>query len=218
MNPVDQFRERYIQTYKDPSERRQIVETGKIEEIISYMSGGYRAAAVFMAKAGLRREECCRVSVGDFDFDKNILFLKKSDLTRKRSNCRIPLDDQMIREVREHWEERRARGETLQSDSPAFATERGCRLLGEKFRQQTEKAAVMAGVHHSGNDVPLCQRFTPHCFRHWMTTTLMERGMPVSYIDEIRGDIRKGSRETYHHISDERLVETFRKFSPVLKI
>ena len=219
IDPVPQYRQRYLRTYKEKPQERQIVSAKKTKQIIkNIQADGYKTAALFLAKAGLRREECCRIDVGCFYFEQNLLVLKDSNDVRKRSNRRIPLDDEMTTAIKSHWKRREAKGETITPTSPAFVGPKGGRINGESMRKQIERAAELAGVHRTDRDAPLCEKFTPHCFRHWMTTTLIENGMCESLVEEIRGDNRRRRKsfELYNHISNERLVSEFRKYSPHL--
>lgn len=215
LNPVEQFRKRYLCLYKTDKEERQIVEQDTLEEILDGMSGGYQAAALLLAKSAMRREECLATVVGDFDLNRQMLYLQKNPNARKRSNRRIPLDRQTVAVLRMYWKQRADAGETVTAESAAFVTKRGKRIIGEHLRRAVSAAAMAAGAHDPKG--PLCKRFTPHCFRHWATTTLLASGMSPAYVDEIRGDKREGSREVYNHISDRKLVEELEKHMPVLQ-
>lgn len=90
------------------------------------------------------------------------------------------------------------------------------RMNGEFLRQFVQKAATEVGVHK--NEGELCERFSPHCFRHWYTSVLLNDGLDGAFVDELRGDSRSRSRDVYHQISDEVLIGKYRAHMPELNI
>lgn len=214
LNPTLIFRQRYLAPFKMQKEKRQLVSTDEIERIIKCTEYPYNVCAFVLAKTGLRRGEFCRLNISNFNFNKKIIILSDQELNRKRSNNRVPLDNQTIEVIKYHWKKRIDAGEHVSETSPAFSGKRGYRINGEYLRLYIREGAKKAGVHKTGG--ALCERFSPHCFRHWMTTVLVDSGIDGSYVDEIRGDSRDRARDTYHHISDKKLVEVYQQHIPQL--
>lgn len=164
----------------------------------------------------MRRAEFCRLNVSNINLEKMMIIIDKNDLNRKRSNNRVPLDLQTVDCILYHWKQREIAGEKITAQSAAFVGKRGNRINGEYLRLYLRDGAEKAGLHKTGG--ALCERFSPHCLRHWMTTELVDSGIDGSYVDEIRGDARGRARDKYHHISDKKLVEVYQKHIPQLHI
>ncbi|WNY26219.1 site-specific integrase [Methanolapillus millepedarum] len=246
-NPVVTFQKRYRCPYKIVQEERQIVDTPTLEDIITWAgtfvdrrngkydadkSALWKCVFVYYSKSGMRREELPALNISNFDIvGFKLDNLKDLDISTfefsggvlninshaKRTNCRVPLDKQMVVLVLEYWKIRVRRGEVLTLDSPAFLgggfKER---INGERIRQYLQKCAVPMGIHKPGGR--LNERFSPHCLRHWFTTEIEESPIKDSYVEELRGDKRSGSKGRYHHIPTYRLCEAHSVAVPELRV
>lgn len=216
-NPTLEFRKRHLTPYKKQREERQLVSKEDIENIIRNAKYPYNIFALVLAKTGMRRSEFCRLKARDFNFEKMMIVISENESNRKRSNTRIPVDEQTKEWILKYWETRKKdTGVIVSGDCPAFVGKQGRRLDGEVLRLNIKKAAIKIGLHDS--DGPLCERFSPHCFRHWMTTELVDSGIDGTYVDEIRGDSRDRARDRYHKISDKKLVEVYQRHMPQLDV
>ncbi|WNY24810.1 hypothetical protein MsAc7_03350 [Methanolapillus millepedarum] len=96
VNPVPQFRERHVRTYKPPQKARtQQLETGDIELLIkTAQSRLWRAVIAVYALTGIRREELCMLDVGihTTDFNLKMFYIPEHP---KRTNERVPFTDQL---------------------------------------------------------------------------------------------------------------------------
>lgn len=216
-NPTLEFRKRHLTPYKKQREERQLVSKEGIEDIIKNAKYPYNVFALVLAKTGMRRSEFCRLKVSDFNFERMMIIINENELNRKRSNTRIPIDEQTKEWILKYWKTReKETRKKVSGHSPAFTGIQGKQIGGEILRQNIKKAAIKAGLHDP--DGSLCERFSPHCFRHWMTTELVDSGIDGTYVDEIRGDSRDRARDRYHKISDKKLVEMYQKGMPFLDV
>ncbi|MDR2944708.1 MAG: hypothetical protein LBU81_06495 [Methanosarcinales archaeon] len=102
-------------------------------------------------------------------------------------------------------------------ESPAFlGSGFKVRIDGERMRLKLNAISTQLGINKPGGQ--LHERFSPHCFRHWFTTTLEDAQLKGAYVDELRGDKRKGSRERYHHIQKEKIKPYYQAAMPDFEI
>ena len=230
-NWVGDYRKRNIKEYKSEERHRQIVSNKELMKIlhelgrpkdnrkngaIDYEKGELLlTVGMFLAKQGVRIGNFCTLNIKNFDLEKGFVRMNKH---AKRTNCDLPLDEQMIKQIKKYWALREAKGEILTEESPAFlGPSYRVRIYPEIVRIKVAEAARIVGLHIP--DGELHERFTPHCFRHWFTTYLDSRNLKGSYIDELRGDKRnKKSRERYNHISKRLLRKAYLKKMEVFKI
>lgn len=222
-NWVSDYRKHNVKEYKSEERHRQIITKRQLIMLLDAISKPidkrngkvdaekgelYLTVAMFLAKEGVRVGNFCTLDVKNFSLDIGFVRMNKH---AKRSNCDLPLDKQMINQIKKYWALREVRGEILTSDSPAFlGPSFKARIYPEVIRTKVREAAESVSLHIP--DGELHERFTPHCFRHWFTTYLENKNMKGSYIDELRGDKRRtSSRERYHHISKNKLRKTYLK-------
>jgi len=70
------------------------------------------------------------------------------------------------------------------------------RILGERIRLNVQATAERLGFHNP--DGKEYEKFYPHCLRHFFTTLLMESGLSMEYVKELRGDLRTDLYGYYH--------------------
>lgn len=95
LNPVPQFRARYVREYKaSETARTQELEKEDIETLIDTAETRlWRVVIAIYALCGLRREELTDLDISCVDFDNLIFFVKPHP---KRTNCRVPFSDQVL--------------------------------------------------------------------------------------------------------------------------
>ena len=99
---------------------------------------------------------------------------------------------------------------------PLFLGVQGGRISRDAVYDLTTEHAAALGFHNP--EGRLNEKFTPHCFRHFFTTELRRAGCPRSFIQELRGDVRKEAVDIYDHITAEELREAYFKYVPELGI
>jgi len=95
LNPVPQFRARYVREYK-PSEkaRTQELEVEDIETLINNANNRlWRVVIAIYSLCGLRREELTELDINCVDFDNLVFNVKKHP---KRTNTRVPFSEQIL--------------------------------------------------------------------------------------------------------------------------
>jgi integrase/recombinase XerD len=89
-----------------------------------------------------------------------------------------------------------------------FLEERGKRLSGNAIYRIVTKYAERLGYHDPSSD-KIEDHLSPHCLRHFFTTEMRRAGTKREFIQELRGDIRKGAVDIYDHIDLKELRESY---------
>lgn len=216
-NYVQEIRKRYLKAYKkgdQPAGERKLVSIDQMAMFITMiLDTRDKAFAILLAKTGVRRRELVAIDIDDIDWVKMSIKLKP---TPKRSNGVIFFDHETALLLK-RWIAKR---ETLAKEgcNALFVTYgTGERLNRNGVYNAFVKWAILAGLHdpHSKR---IEDHFTPHCCRHWLTTSLRRAGMERSFIQEIRGDARRAAIDVYDHIDKEELRTSYLAHVPQLGI
>jgi len=205
-NPVMGVRKRYLRRYKDERDvdaesPRKLISVQQMSLLInSVLDSRDKAILTLLAKTGVRRGELIAMDVTDINWEEQIITLKKF---KKRSGRTVFFDDETSR-ILKRWVSQR---EKMQPNVPAlFLGEKGGPLKRHGIYGMVVKYAEQVGLHDSKSDKPE-DHFTPHCFRHFFTTTLRRAGMDREFIKALRGDRRREAIDIYDRI-DRQLLES----------
>jgi integrase/recombinase XerD len=214
-NPVGSVRKRYIRRYKDHDEgqMRKLISIEDMAKLInSTMEIRDKAIITLLAKTGIRRKELIALDVSDVDFIEQKIRLKP---TAKRTNRTIFFDDETAVILRRWIRMREARN--AKGSQALFINAVGERLERHGVYECVSNAAMRVGLHDPNSD-RMEDHFSPHCCRHWFTTHLRRAGMSREFIQELRGDVRKGAIDIYDHIDMKELRESYLAHIPQLGI
>lgn len=203
-NPVsDQFKKRYVHTYKDESEQRRILTPEEARRLVkAVVPLREKIVVLTMLATGIRRNECSSLDLGDLDLPNSTIRVKK---VKKRSNCVVFIDDP-TRLVMKKWVIRRAK--LAKNTKALFLNSLGGRISPESINEIFTSYGVECGLHNPDSK-ELDQRMTSHCARHFNTNYLVEAGMSDRYVGYLRGDKPQGSIGTYHHPKAEKVKEVY---------
>ncbi len=214
-NPVMGVRKRYLRRYKDERDvdaesPRKLISIEQMSLLInSILATRDKAILTLLAKTGVRRGELIAMDVGDIDWTEQTITLKKF---KKRSGRTVFFDDETSR-VLKRWLSQR---EKMQSNTSAlFIGEKGGRLKRHGIYSLVVKSAEQVGLHDSKSNKPE-DHFTPHCFRHFFTTTLRRAGMEREFIKALRGDRRREAIDIYDRIDRQELKRAYLAYVPQL--
>jgi len=212
-NIIPVFRKRYLRYYKDPlHEERQLISREQMKELID-SAQDLQTKVIFLlfVKTGIRRQELIDLDRTDIFPKKNMVILKNHHF--KRSNRTVFYDDECAFYLDKliKWRYNH-RVQVL----PLFLGVQGGRISRDAVYDLTTEHAAALGFHNP--EGRLNEKFTPHCFRHFFTTELRRAGCPRSFIQELRGDVRKEAVDIYDHITAEELREAYFKYVPELGI
>ena len=117
--------------------------------------------------------------VKEFDKDCRIRGLTKYIILTYRSDISDFLAATQNLKMYLVWRERNSHTKWL------WVTERGGRIHKDYAGSVISTPAQPIGLHNPSG--ALCERLTPHCFRHFFTTHLYRAGMDPQYIKWLRG-------------------------------
>jgi integrase/recombinase XerD len=216
-NPVPEVRKRYLTPYKKETEGdvesvRKLLSIQEMSMLInSVVDSRDKAILTLLAKTGLRRGELISLNVTDINWTQQSMSLERGKF-KKRSGRTVFFDDETSRVLR-RWLNVR---ENLHPAVPAlFVGERGARLGRHGIYQMTVNYATAVGLHDPNSSRPE-DHLTPHCFRHFFTTTLRRAGMDREFIKVLRGDRRREAIDIYDRIDHEDLRRAYLAFVPQL--
>lgn len=209
---IGPFRKRYLRSYKDEQVERQIPEVETMSRFISSIPKVRdRGVVLLLSKTGIRRKELLSIDLDDVDWADMSIELKK---TPKRSNRIVFFDHETSRLLR-RWI--RIREGMAPKTNALFINERGERLRKNGIYNLVVKWATRFGLHDP-NGRKIRDSFSPHALRHWFTTWLRRNGMEREFIQELRGDKRRGAVDIYDHIDKKELKQSYLSCIPELGV
>lgn len=216
-NPILAVRKRYLTRYKDNEDEespRKLISVDEMALLInSILSIRDKAIVTVLGKTGVRRGELIAIDIGDIDWERQSITLKRKQF-KKRSNRVVFFDDETARGLR-RWMSVRSKYHS--KDNALFIGEHGLRLNRNGIASMIAKHAARVGLHN-----PISNRvedhFSAHCCRHWFTTHLRRAGMDREFIKVLRGDQRRESIAVYDHVDLEEVRKAYLAFIPQLGI
>lgn len=159
-----------------------------------------RALLLFMIDTGLRRAEICSLNWCHVDIKSGLVVLEKGKGSKPRSvvigvNTRRALLNYK-RDIKK-----------FSDDKPLFQTPKGKRLLPNGLRSVILRLSKKTGIY-----------FTPHALRRTFALLSLKAGMNIVYIQSLMGhSTLEMTRKYIQDISDEDLIESHNKYSPIDK-
>ena len=201
-NPVPSFRKRYLTPYKRTrglEVPRFCPTTEQVAKVIS-LAPNSRDKAIHMlfAKTGLRKKELRALDVKDVNMIEKYVMAKK---TAKRTGRKLPLDDECCRFLAE-WLHDRNFYKNSSTEPALFMSSLGSRIGRNKLGDLVTRDGLRAGLHDpSATARDVDRKFTPHVYRHYLTTTLRENNCSERVIRYIRGDADASiAADRYDHL------------------
>ena len=166
---------------------------------VEAMHGRDRAMLAIFYGCGLRRNEGVHVNVGDINFDRAILHVKKGKQYKERL---VPISKTALKHLQEYICDHR--GELLRgSKSEAlFISLRAQRIDGQTLQMR------LKNLQHATGNIELIEReIGLHTLRHSIATHLLQAGMPLESISRFLGHSSLESTQIYTHLSPEDLAK-----------
>lgn len=142
---------------------------------------------------GLRRNEAHWLDTKDVQTHNRLVFVQEG---KGRKYRKIPLSDKSIQYLKEY--ERYYRPELLKKRNdnhiePAYLLNmHGYRMTGKRVYER-----VLSLVVRTGNEPLMQKNVTPHTLRHSIATHLIDRGAPLTYVQEFLGHSNPDSTHIY---------------------
>jgi site-specific recombinase XerD len=156
------------------------------KEILRMIEGTYnlkhKLVLMFLYYAGLRLDEARNLKWTDFDFEREIIHIKKA----KGDKDRIVFLHKKVRD----------------SLNVFGIKDEGLILVPEFGNKRYNSRTIQQIVKNAANKVGLRKHVTPHTLRHSFATHLLEAGADIKYIQKLLGhkDIR--TTQIYTHVAN----------------
>jgi len=221
-NPALAVREDMLKGYKNgqnnDAQKFRVVTTDQMRKLMrSTIDPRDRAVMMLLAKTGIRRGELLTIDLDDIDWANQSIELKPK---AKRTNKSVYFDDEAAWALK-RWLKQRMTMKTDGEDGERalFLNNRGQRLGRNGIECIVNNCASRIGLHDPTSRRKK-DRFSPHVFRHYFTTVLLEEPNPMrrEYVQELRGDSNRSAIDIYHHIPPEKLRDEYRRCMPRLLI
>jgi integrase/recombinase XerD len=201
-NPIPPFRKRYMKTYKNEtraSNRRQVPSTEDLALMIAGITDHqHKALHLVLAKTGIRRGEARLLDIDSVDLIEGSVVVSR---TGKRTATKLPIDKECC-DVLHGYLSRLHLYPRKEGERALFTNRNGTRASENTLYEWVVRDATRAGLHEAGADrLDMHKKFTPHHYRHWLTTTLRANGCPERVIRYIRGDSDHNIVDKYDHLS-----------------
>lgn len=115
-----------------------------------------RLAILLLYTAGLRRGELVRLTLGDVDAQRGVLFIRESKFHKSRW---VPLSPSVRSELRSHLAARQRAALGSRPSDPLICTVRGSAYTGVGFHKSFKTVLAAAGVRNNAGRCPRVQDF-----------------------------------------------------------
>ena len=209
-NPVPSFRKRYLTPYKRHgglAMPRFCPTAEQVRTVISLAPNSRdKAIHILFAKTGLRKKELRALDVDDFNLVEKYVMAKPS---AKRTGRKLPLDDECCLFLAEWLHDRRF-FKNASSETALFIGPLGARIGRNKLGELITRDGFAAGLHDPNATARQVDRkFTPHVYRHYLTTMLRDNKCSERVIRYIRGDADASIIDRYDHLKWETVTDEY---------
>jgi len=209
-NPVPSFRKRYLTPYKRQGGLelpRFCPTTEQVRTVVSLAPNSRdKAIHILFAKTGLRKKELRALDVDDINLVEKYVMAKPS---AKRTGRKLPLDDECCLFLGEWLHDRRF-FKNASIEVALFIGPLGARVGRNKLGELITRDGLAAGLHDPNATARQVDRkFTPHVYRHYLTTTLRDNKCSERVIRYIRGDADASIIDRYDHLKWETIADEY---------
>ncbi len=209
-NPVPSFRKRYLTPYKRHgglAMPRFCPTTEQVRTVISLAPNSRdKAIHILFAKTGLRKKELRALDVDDLNLVEKYVLAKPS---AKRTGRKLPLDDECCLFLSEWLHDRRF-FKNASAEVALFVGPLGTRVGRNKLGELITRDGLAAGLHDpNASPRQVDRKYTPHVYRHYLTTTLRENNCSERVIRYIRGDADASIIDRYDHLKWNTIADEY---------
>ncbi|MHA2233108.1 MAG: site-specific tyrosine recombinase/integron integrase [Candidatus Hodarchaeales archaeon] len=154
---------------------------------------------ILLYSTGVRVSELCNLSIGDIDFEQDLIHVVRGKGGKDR---KVPLAPH-VRDLIRGFVEKLG---PPNSNLPLFRNRSGSRLTARSVQRIVRKAKMTAGIF---------KKVTPHALRHAFATHLCDNNVNIRVIQELLGHASLATTQLYTHVSLEHLRKTFNEGHPI---
>jgi integrase/recombinase XerD len=187
---------------KDDRGRRAVMQE---EELAAFLDGidthqrlGLRDRTCFelMYSSGLRCAEAANLKIGDIDFEKRLVLIRKSKFDKDRV---VPISEVALSFLNKYLSGRKEKDEYVFTGNNGKLTPNA---VGHRFRDLLKRYGFER------------KHVSAHSVRHSTATHLLEHGAGVRYVQELLGHESIETTVRYTHMLYESLKRIYRSYHP----
>ncbi|MBX3175276.1 MAG: tyrosine-type recombinase/integrase [Gemmatimonadaceae bacterium] len=161
-----------------------------------------RAILEMLYSCGLRRAELLGLDVGDVDFGRGTVYVRRGKGGKARY---VPLGRRAAAWLASYLDSARRSLVRDPRERALFLGARGRRVTRSRLTERLRGYLVAAGIGKPGS----C-----HIWRHTMATLMHDRGADIRVLQELLGHAHLSTTAIYTHVSVERVREVHRRTHP----
>lgn len=173
---------------------RYAATKAEIKALYEAAAGEARATAILhlLYGCGLRRSEAEALNLGDVDYQKGLLYVRRGKGRKRRV---IPLASGVQAGLKDYQKRARWRWVKAGGGRSFLLNDRGNRMRGESIARSLKKLVKVAKVD---------QRITPHTLRHTVATDLVAGGMKLEQVRDFLGHDHLETTQIYAHVKPKK--------------
>jgi integron integrase len=203
-----------------------VMTQSEVRRVLANMQGTHLLMAKIMYGGGLRLMECIRLRVQDFDFDRNLVFVRDGKGGKDRTTI---LPKSLQPDLKHHLE--RVRELHNQDLEKGYGSVYMPGALGKKYpsaakeyrwqyafpgknlsrdprgselrRHHALESGLQKAVKAAEDKAGIVKRATSHTFRHSFATHLLESGVNIRVVQELMGHADVKTTEIYTHVMEK---------------
>jgi integrase/recombinase XerD len=176
-------------TYKKPERNSNCMNDEQVEAL----QARDRAMLAIYYGCGLRRNEGVSLNVGDINFDRAMVHVRKGKNYKERF---VPISKASLKHIQEYVYDHRAELLCGNKSESFFASQRGGRVQGQTLILRLKY------LQHQSEDEDLREKeIGLHTLRHSIATHLLQGGMKLEYIARFLGHSSLESTQIYTHLA-----------------
>ncbi len=164
---------------------------------------GLRDAAMLelMYACGLRVSELINLEMRQLDLNADLVMV----FGKGRKERLVPMGEMAAERIATYLQNARPRILGARISAAVFVTARGAAMTRQRFWQNMEAYAKVAGIE---------QAVSPHSLRHAFATHLLNHGADLRSVQLMLGHANLGTTEIYTHVAQARLKALHEKHHP----
>ena len=164
---------------------------------------GLRDAAMLelMYACGLRVSELVNLEMRQLDLSADLVMV----FGKGRKERLVPMGEMAAERIATYLQNARPRILGARISAAVFVTARGAAMTRQRFWQNMEAYAKVAGIE---------QAVSPHSLRHAFATHLLNHGADLRSVQLMLGHANLGTTEIYTHVAQARLKALHEKHHP----
>ena len=168
---------------------------------------GIRDAAILclMYDSGARAQELCDMVIGDLSLDNTCTVKLRGKGNKMRE---VPISEDTAKIVRKYLLVNRKTTHENYSD-PLFSSQRSSKMTTASIRYLVQKYTAKA--KQEAPSLFLCNKYSPHSFRHSKAIHMLKAGVPLIYIRNFLGHESVQTTEVYLRMNQTSIAEILQK-------